>query len=76
MPDGGDELLKLALDKVREMQMIVGGKVVYLECEDRPCLKDFYSSNGFVDFGRRQLDSDEVGFGVDQYLVQMLKYMQ
>lgn len=72
----GDELLKLALDKVREMQMIVGGKVVYLECEDRPCLKDFYSSNGFVDFGRRQLDSDEVGFGVDQYLVQMLKYMQ
>ena len=46
----GDELLKLALDKVREMQNIVGGRIVYLECEQKERLIDFYSQNGFVNF--------------------------
>lgn len=71
----GDELLKLALEKVKEMQFIVGGKVVYLECEDKPALKEFYSQNGFVDFGKRFLDKDELDDFSDTYLVQMLKYM-
>lgn len=70
----GDELLKLALDKVHEMQIIVGGKVVYLECEDKPRLLEFYSQNGFVNFGKRTLDRDETDLSGD-YLVQMLKYM-
>lgn len=72
----GDELLKLALNKVVEMQMIVGGKVVYLECADTPRLIEFYSSNGFVSFGKRKLDKDEVGYGEERYLIQMLKYMK
>ena len=71
----GDELLSLALNKVREMQMIVGGKVVYLECEDKERLIEFYSKNGFVNFGKRYLDHDETDLTGD-YLIQMLKYMK
>lgn len=71
----GDELLKLALDKVSEMQMIVGGKIVYLECEDKPFLLDFYSRNGFFNFGKRALDRDETDKLSGDYLIQMLKYM-
>lgn len=71
----GDELLKLALDKVHEMQRIVGGKLVYLECENKPFLLDFYSSNGFVNFGTRKLDRDETDKLSGESLVQMLKYL-
>ena len=71
----GDELLKLALDKVQEMQNIVGGKIVYLECEDKPKLIDFYSQNGFVNFGKRYLDKDETDTLSGKYLIQMLRYM-
>lgn len=71
----GDELLKLALDKVTEMQMIVGGKIVYLECEDKPFLIDFYNRNGFFNFGKRILDRDETDNLSGEYLIQMLKYM-
>lgn len=72
----GDELLYLALEKVKEMQYIVGGKIVYLECEDKGSLLDFYSENGFVNFGRRYLDRDETDKLSGEYLVQMLKYMK
>lgn len=71
----GDELLKLALDKVREMQNIVGGKIVYLECEQKDSLIEFYSRNGFVNFGLRPLDKDETDKLSGQCLVQMLRYM-
>ncbi len=71
----GDELLKLALDKVREMQYIVGGKIVYLECEQKEKLIDFYQSNGFVNFGMRALDRDETDKLSGESLVQMLRYM-
>lgn len=71
----GDELLKMALDKVQQMQTIVGGKIVYLECEDKPELLDFYSQNGFVSFGKRSLDRDETISLDGEYLIQMLKYI-
>ncbi len=71
----GDELLKLALDKVRETQLILGGKFVYLECEDKLSLLDFYGSNGFWSFGKRDLDKDERDRQSGQYLVQMIKYL-
>ena len=72
----GDELLKLATDKVRETQRILGGKFVYLECEDKPQLLNFYRDNGFVDFGRRDLERDERDRQSGNYLVQLLKYME
>lgn len=71
----GDELLYLACSEVRKAQEIVGGKVVYLECEDVPELKNFYDRNGFVEFGKRELDSDECSKFKKSYLIQMLKYL-
>lgn len=71
----GDELLKLACDRVREIQYIIGGKVVYLECEDIDKLKNFYIDNGFINFGIRDLDSDEKGKFSSTYLIQMLRYL-
>lgn len=71
----GDELLKLACDKVRFVQGEIGGRVVYLECEDKEKLIQFYSENGFVVFGKRRLDRDEIDVMDGSYLVQMLKYL-
>lgn len=71
----GDELLKLALDKVKDVHTIIGGKIVYLECENKQKLTSFYSDNGFVSFGKRYLDHDEADVS-GNHLIQMLKYMK
>lgn len=57
------------------MQNIVGGKIVYLYCEEKEALLDFYSQNGFVNFGTRSLDRDETDKLSGEALVQMLKYL-
>ena len=72
----GDELLKKALDKVGEIQMIAGGKFTYLECENVPALITFYSKNGFVKSGERLLDRDEANMLKGYYLVQMVRFMK
>lgn len=72
----GSELLQMACDEVKKAQRIVGGKVVYLECEDAEKLTDFYKRNGFKEFARRRLDSDERGSFSGRYLIQMLKYLE
>ncbi len=72
----GDELLKIACDTVKEVQGIIGGKMVYLECEDTPKLLEFYSENGFYNFGKRLLENDEKDLMQGQYLIQMLKYLK
>lgn len=71
----GSELLSLACDELKKAMEIVGGKIVYIECEDKPRLIEFYETNGFVNFGKRNLDKDERDVLDGQYLVQMLKYM-
>lgn len=71
----GDELLKIACDTVREALRIVGGKLVYLECEDTPSLIKFYEENGFYNFGKRELDGDEKDKMSGKYLIQMLRYL-
>jgi hypothetical protein len=71
----GDVLLKLACDKVKEAQQILGGKFVFLECEDKEILKNFYESNGFVCFGKRNLEKDEREQNSGEYLLQMLCYL-
>ncbi len=71
----GDELLKLACDKVSKLQMEVGGCFAYIECEDKYKLTDFYSRNGFCQFDKRKLDKDETDKLSGDYLVQMLKYI-
>lgn len=69
----GDELLKIACDCVNDLQIISSGKFVYLECENKERLLTFYEDNGFVNFGKRELDRDEDIPGT--YLIQMLKYL-
>lgn len=68
----GDILLKLACDKIKTAQAILGGRFVFLECEDKPKLKEFYESNGFVCFGKRNLERDERDKNTGEYLLQML----
>ena len=68
----GDTLLKLACDKIKDAQDVLGGRFVFLECEDKPQLKDFYESNGFVCFGKRNLEKDERDKNSGEYLLQML----
>lgn len=68
----GDELLHLALEKVKSIQNDLGGRYTYLECEDKPKLISFYENNGFTQFGKRTLDPDETNIK-GTYLIQMLK---
>lgn len=70
----GDELLQMAIDQVKISQSILGGKVVYLECEDNAKLIDFYERNGFFNFNHRTKDSDETNIN-GEYLIQMLSYL-
>ncbi len=70
----GSELLSFALDRVHLAQSIVGGKVVYLECEDKPSLIQFYNNHGFAEFDRRPLDKDETDVINGTYMIQMLRY--
>lgn len=72
----GDELLALACERVKEVQMSIGGKVVYLECEDKPELTSFYERNGFKQFDKRLLDRDETELMSGEYLIQMLQYFK
>ena len=71
----GDELLKMACDRLNEIQIMLSGKVVYLECENVPRLQSFYMENGFSYFGERCLDPDESSQFKTKSLIQMLKYL-
>ena len=62
----GTELLEIACEKVMSVQSELGGRCVYLECEDVPFLLDFYYQNGFRRFSPDILKPDE--------LVRMIKY--
>ena len=53
----GDELLRAALDKLRQIQYHVAGSIAFLEAEDAPALVEFYNRNNFRVFGER--DSEE-----------------
>jgi len=67
----GDELLRLALDKVEDAQRIINGKMVYVECEDTSRLLDFYSRNGFSRMEGQRAFSDTKR---EEHLVQMVRY--
>lgn len=71
----GDELLAIACDKAAQIQRISSGKVVYLECEEKPALVEFYERNGFHTFGRRMLDRDESDVLEGGCLVQLFRYL-
>lgn len=70
----GDELLKIACDHIQRIQSLAGGKIAYLECEDKPKLMAFYERNGFIEFDKRPLDKPDRDTFKSDYLVQMLRY--
>ena len=70
----GDGLLTMAVDMLRHVQSLVGGKFIYLECENNEKLIGFYIRNGFKVFGERSLDIDEQDFS-GHVLIQLLKYL-
>lgn len=67
----GADLLSIALQRVLDVEYLIGGKTVYIECNNQPKLFDFYSASGFLAFDKRnkQGSADE-----NDVLVQMLKY--
>ena len=67
----GDVLLRLACKQVKEVQKLIGGRFVFLECEDVQKLRDFYESNGFKCYNKRKLDKYENKNGI-KYLLQMI----
>ncbi|MBD5515870.1 MAG: GNAT family acetyltransferase [Lachnospiraceae bacterium] len=54
----GEELLKLAWDKIKEIQYLGGGMVTFLEAENKEKLLSFYHDNRFSQFDTRQTVSD------------------
>ena len=69
----GNDLLGMALERVRYVEHLIGGKTVYIECNNQPKLYDFYAANGFISFNQRLKDVGENSDKSD-VLVQMLKY--
>jgi hypothetical protein len=72
----GDELLKLACDKIAQIQIMLSGKMTYVECEDKKFLIDFYMSHGFRSIGNRTLTKAEKKENDPDYLVQLIKYIK
>lgn len=72
----GDELLKLACDKVKQIQIMLSGKLTYVECEDKECLIQFYTANGFRRIANRYLSKAERRENDNPYLVQLIKYIK
>ena len=72
----GSDLLKIACDKVSSIQLDLGGRFAYVECEDKPALVEFYKKHGFYEFDRRYLDPDETEMLSGQYLVQLLRHFK
>jgi hypothetical protein len=68
-PIAGRQLLELAYTKISEARRIIGGKLVYIECEDEPKLIEFYITNGFARLQNRDKHKST------GYLVQMIKYI-
>lgn len=58
----GNELMSLALEVLCSAQHLVGGGIVYLECEDEPSLMSFYANdfNRFREFGERDARSEGI----------------
>jgi hypothetical protein len=53
----GTDILALAYEKVLEAHRIVGGRILYLECEDNDKIKKFYTTNGFRELPEYKSDN-------------------
>jgi hypothetical protein len=59
----GQTILEFALDVTYMVHELAGGRIVFLECEEKPKLIDFYTHNGFIPLQKS-----------DKYL-QMIRYL-
>ena len=66
----GNSLMKSAMEVLLYVQHRIGGGVVYLECEDKPKLLEFYQNeeNRFKKFGERESDVDNTKY------IQLLRF--
>lgn len=70
---GGEQLLQVAVDTIKELQYMAGGMVVFLEAENDDKLMHFYEvENGFKRFDTKEVKSDEMSMHT---LVQLLKIL-
>ena len=53
----GSKLLEHAIASIRQAQNLVGGTIVFLECENHPKLMNFYEQNLFRQFSSRITDN-------------------
>lgn len=67
----GSDLLTMALDRVLEAERIIGGKTVYIECNNQSKLYSFYAKANFIKFNERLKQNSK---SEDDLLIQMLKY--
>lgn len=60
----GDALMDFTFEVLTAVQHDIGGGLVYLECEDREKLLNFYSSepNQFFKFGERYSEEDNIKY--------------
>ncbi|MDR2834268.1 MAG: GNAT family acetyltransferase [Streptococcaceae bacterium] len=54
----GTDILGVAKDTIKEIYKILGGKILWLECEDTKELRNFYEKNGFSLLNGFQNDKD------------------
>jgi len=69
----GDQLLGLAIEKIKELQYMAGGMVIFLEAENEEKLIHFYENeNGF-----KRFDTKEIKSGTEDAhtLIQLLKVL-
>ena len=69
----GAELLGMAVEIIKDIQLSIGGEIVYIECEDKMKLIEFYERNGFKAFSERELDKTDNSD--TDCLIQMLKIL-
>lgn len=70
----GNDLIGIALMEIEKIQLIAGGRICYVECEDKKPLFEFYTRQGFQEFQRRLLDKDEKKNLSGKELIQLLRY--
>ncbi|MCX4315114.1 MAG: GNAT family acetyltransferase [Lachnospiraceae bacterium] len=59
----GSELIRYANDIMTDIQHRIGGGIIYLDCEDKPYLKNFYiDQNHYKIFGERNSNSDGIRY--------------
>ncbi len=66
----GTDLLQMAVNKIHKIQKEIGGRFMYLECENNEKLLAFYKKCNFKIFGKRRLDRDETDIN-GNYLIQL-----